>query len=110
MKKSVEEMIDGYVWTDSSEVPTLMHVHEMSSKLQGCFSALLAVRGRHIVTPPFLSRGPRVNADAVANADADAYVETLQTIVVKPPWIDSVANGGRPLHCVRVLRCLKHPH
>ncbi|KAM3183734.1 hypothetical protein ACTXT7_009791 [Hymenolepis weldensis] len=30
------------------------------------------------------------------NADADAYVKTLQTIVVKPPWIDSVANGGRP--------------
>ncbi|KAM3177740.1 hypothetical protein ACTXT7_003953 [Hymenolepis weldensis] len=30
------------------------------------------------------------------NADADAYVEILQTIVVKPPWIESVANGGRP--------------
>ncbi|KAM3186550.1 hypothetical protein ACTXT7_004121 [Hymenolepis weldensis] len=27
------------------------------------------------------------------NANADAYVETLQTIVVKLPWIDSVANG-----------------
>ncbi|KAM3180249.1 hypothetical protein ACTXT7_016654 [Hymenolepis weldensis] len=30
------------------------------------------------------------------NAGADAYVETLQTIVVKPSWIDCVANGGRP--------------
>ncbi|KAM3179540.1 hypothetical protein ACTXT7_000429 [Hymenolepis weldensis] len=30
------------------------------------------------------------------NADADACEETLQTIVVKPPWIDSVANGGGP--------------
>ncbi|KAM3185161.1 hypothetical protein ACTXT7_006906 [Hymenolepis weldensis] len=28
------------------------------------------------------------------NADADADAETLQTIVVKPPWIDSVATGG----------------
>ncbi|KAM3175869.1 hypothetical protein ACTXT7_007657 [Hymenolepis weldensis] len=38
--------------------------------------------------------GLRVNADA--DTDADAYVETLQTIVVKLPWIDSVTNGGRP--------------
>ncbi|KAM3188208.1 hypothetical protein ACTXT7_000706 [Hymenolepis weldensis] len=28
--------------------------------------------------------------------NADAHVETLQIIVVKPPWIDSVANRGRP--------------
>ncbi|KAM3177469.1 hypothetical protein ACTXT7_004498 [Hymenolepis weldensis] len=27
------------------------------------------------------------------SAVADAYVETLQTIAVKPSWIDSVANG-----------------
>ncbi|KAM3173558.1 hypothetical protein ACTXT7_012275 [Hymenolepis weldensis] len=32
------------------------------------------------------------------NEDVNAYVEILQTIVVKPPWIDSVANGGRPLY------------
>ncbi|KAM3188435.1 hypothetical protein ACTXT7_000261 [Hymenolepis weldensis] len=37
-------------------------------------------------------QGLRVNAAA----DADAYVETLQTIVVKSPRIDNVANGGRP--------------
>ncbi|KAM3172464.1 hypothetical protein ACTXT7_014469 [Hymenolepis weldensis] len=30
------------------------------------------------------------------NADADACAETLQTIVLKPPWIDSVVNGGGP--------------
>ncbi|KAM3174537.1 hypothetical protein ACTXT7_010324 [Hymenolepis weldensis] len=30
------------------------------------------------------------------NADADAYVETPQTIATKPLWIDSVANGGGP--------------
>ncbi|KAM3179359.1 hypothetical protein ACTXT7_000760 [Hymenolepis weldensis] len=30
------------------------------------------------------------------NADANAYVETIQIIVVKPFWIDSEANGGRP--------------
>ncbi|KAM3179779.1 hypothetical protein ACTXT7_017620, partial [Hymenolepis weldensis] len=44
--------------------------------------------------------GLRVNAHphahAHAHADADAYVETLQSIVVKPPWIDSAVNGGRP--------------
>ncbi|KAM3170965.1 hypothetical protein ACTXT7_017556, partial [Hymenolepis weldensis] len=27
-------------------------------------------------------------------SNADAYVETLQTIVVKPPYMDNVANGG----------------
>ncbi|KAM3187227.1 hypothetical protein ACTXT7_002719 [Hymenolepis weldensis] len=37
--------------------------------------------------------GLRVNVDV--DVDADAYVESLQTIAVKPPWIDSVANGGR---------------
>ncbi|KAM3183463.1 hypothetical protein ACTXT7_010305 [Hymenolepis weldensis] len=29
------------------------------------------------------------------SANADAHIETLQTTVVKPPWIDSVANGGK---------------
>ncbi|KAM3185743.1 hypothetical protein ACTXT7_005757 [Hymenolepis weldensis] len=27
---------------------------------------------------------------------ADAYAETVQNIVVKPPWGESVGNGGRP--------------
>ncbi|KAM3185258.1 hypothetical protein ACTXT7_006724 [Hymenolepis weldensis] len=40
----------------------------------------------------FLCEGLRVNADA----GADAYVKTLQTVVVKALWIDNVANGGRP--------------
>ncbi|VUZ55870.1 unnamed protein product, partial [Hymenolepis diminuta] len=30
--------------------------------------------------------------DLRVSVDADAYVETLQTIVVKPPWMDSVVN------------------
>ncbi|KAM3174001.1 hypothetical protein ACTXT7_011430 [Hymenolepis weldensis] len=30
------------------------------------------------------------------NADADTYLQTLQTIVFKPSCIESVANGGRP--------------
>ncbi|KAM3178143.1 hypothetical protein ACTXT7_003168 [Hymenolepis weldensis] len=30
------------------------------------------------------------------NANEDAYEETLQTIVVKPPWTDNVLRGGRP--------------
>ncbi|KAM3180098.1 hypothetical protein ACTXT7_016967, partial [Hymenolepis weldensis] len=38
----------------------------------------------------------RVNVHAGADADADAYVKTLQTIVVKPPCMDSVASGERP--------------
>ncbi|KAM3170963.1 hypothetical protein ACTXT7_017561 [Hymenolepis weldensis] len=37
--------------------------------------------------------GLRVNAGA--GGDAEANVETLQTIVVKPSCIDSVASGGR---------------
>ncbi|KAM3173421.1 hypothetical protein ACTXT7_012537 [Hymenolepis weldensis] len=49
------------------EIPTVMHAHEVSS-----------------------------NSDAFrVNADTDAYMGTLQTIGVKPPSIDSVANGGR---------------
>ncbi|KAM3170920.1 hypothetical protein ACTXT7_017644 [Hymenolepis weldensis] len=31
--------------------------------------------------------------DLRVNANADVYVETLLTIVIKPPWIDNVANG-----------------
>ncbi|KAM3184352.1 hypothetical protein ACTXT7_008509 [Hymenolepis weldensis] len=31
--------------------------------------------------------------DTRVHADADAYLVTIQTIAVKPPWIDSVANG-----------------
>ncbi|KAM3170989.1 hypothetical protein ACTXT7_017513 [Hymenolepis weldensis] len=45
------------------------------------------------------------------SADVDAYVETLQTIVVKPPWTDRVANGGRPyvfqLHSAPSHKALK---
>ncbi|KAM3185683.1 hypothetical protein ACTXT7_005853 [Hymenolepis weldensis] len=33
------------------------------------------------------------HGDLRVNANTDAYVETLQTIVIKPPWIDGVANG-----------------
>ncbi|KAM3185157.1 hypothetical protein ACTXT7_006937 [Hymenolepis weldensis] len=36
--------------------------------------------------------GTKVNADA----NVDACVETLQAIDNKPPFIESVANGGRP--------------
>ncbi|KAM3182447.1 hypothetical protein ACTXT7_012366 [Hymenolepis weldensis] len=36
-----------------------------------------------------------VNALQTHSEHLNVYVETLQTIV-KPPWIDSVANGGRP--------------
>ncbi|KAM3181857.1 hypothetical protein ACTXT7_013544 [Hymenolepis weldensis] len=36
---------------------------------------------RHVMTPQFFPQGLRVNADA----DANARVETLQIIVVKPP-------------------------
>ncbi|KAM3172241.1 hypothetical protein ACTXT7_014953 [Hymenolepis weldensis] len=37
--------------------------------------------------------GLRVNADG--DTDADAYVETLPAIAIKPPWIDCATNGGR---------------
>ncbi|KAM3184374.1 hypothetical protein ACTXT7_008475 [Hymenolepis weldensis] len=43
-----------------------------------------------IMTTPFLPQGLRVNADA------GAYVETLQTTAVGLYWIDSAVNEGRP--------------
>ncbi|KAM3182946.1 hypothetical protein ACTXT7_011316 [Hymenolepis weldensis] len=43
----------------------------------------------HVMTPQSFPLGLRVNADA------DAYVKTLQ-IIIKLPWILSAANGGRP--------------
>ncbi|KAM3184165.1 hypothetical protein ACTXT7_008917 [Hymenolepis weldensis] len=50
--------------------------------------------------PQYCPWGLRVNVDADEDEDADVgedgHVETLQTIVVKPLWIDNVANGGRP--------------
>ncbi|KAM3173902.1 hypothetical protein ACTXT7_011644 [Hymenolepis weldensis] len=65
IKKSVEEMTGDCVRTDPTEVPTVMQAHEAWSN-------------RHIMTPPFFPQGLRVNADA------DAYVETLRTIVKLP--------------------------
>ncbi|KAM3177201.1 hypothetical protein ACTXT7_005012 [Hymenolepis weldensis] len=40
---------------------------------------------------------PRARENRI-KADVDAYMETLQTIVVKPPWIDGVVSGRPPLH------------
>ncbi|VDL58472.1 unnamed protein product [Hymenolepis diminuta] len=54
-----------------------------------------AVREEHTMTLPFCPHGLRANEEADANADAGAYVETLQIIVVKPSWIDSIFDGGR---------------
>ncbi|KAM3170946.1 hypothetical protein ACTXT7_017594 [Hymenolepis weldensis] len=54
MKKSIEEMIGDCVLADPTEVPTVMHAHEVSNN----------------------SDGLRVNAGA--------YVETLQTIAKPP--------------------------
>ncbi|KAM3187090.1 hypothetical protein ACTXT7_003000 [Hymenolepis weldensis] len=64
----------------------------MSTKFPATVMVFGVVMGSegHIMTPQFPPQGLRVNADA------DAHVETLQTTVVKPPLIDSVANGGKP--------------
>ncbi|KAM3185356.1 hypothetical protein ACTXT7_006534 [Hymenolepis weldensis] len=75
MKKSVEEMIGCYVRADPTEVSATV----MCTKFLVTVMVFGVTQG--IMTPTFFS-----------NADADAYVETLQTIVVKPPWIDGVAN------------------
>ncbi|KAM3170956.1 hypothetical protein ACTXT7_017575 [Hymenolepis weldensis] len=65
-------MIGGYVQVDLTEVPTVM-------------------------LTKFLLTVMVFGVDLRVNADADTYVETLQTIIVKPPWMDSVVNnGGRP--------------
>ncbi|KAM3177024.1 hypothetical protein ACTXT7_005328 [Hymenolepis weldensis] len=63
----------------------------MRTKFPSTVMAIGVIRSEeNIMTPQFLPQG------LTANADADACVKTLPTIVVKPPWIDSVANGGRP--------------
>ncbi|KAM3170926.1 hypothetical protein ACTXT7_017633 [Hymenolepis weldensis] len=71
IKKSIQEMIDSHVQADPTEVPTLI----------ACARSFHQQR---------YSSGLRVSANAYAD------VKTLQTIV-KPPWIDSVANERRPL-------------
>ncbi|KAM3180635.1 hypothetical protein ACTXT7_015907 [Hymenolepis weldensis] len=70
---------------DPTEVPTIMYTHEVSSNSEGFWCC-----EEHILTLALFPQGLRVNGDV------DTYVETLQTIVVKPPWIESAANGGRP--------------
>ncbi|KAM3185178.1 hypothetical protein ACTXT7_006878 [Hymenolepis weldensis] len=71
VKKSIEGMRGGYVRTDLTEVPVVMPTK---------FPATMMVFGI----------GLKVNADA------DAYMENLQDIVVKSLWRDSAANGRRP--------------
>ncbi|KAM3171007.1 hypothetical protein ACTXT7_017471 [Hymenolepis weldensis] len=85
-------MICGNVRADLTEIPTVMRT--MFPKAVMVIGVVKGNAG-HIMAPPFFPRGLRINTDA----DADAYVGTLQTIAVKPPWIESVANGGR-LPCV----------
>ncbi|KAM3184540.1 hypothetical protein ACTXT7_008151 [Hymenolepis weldensis] len=67
-------MIDDNVWAVLIEVPTVMRMK---------FPAPVMVFG------------------VALRANADAYVETLQTIVAKPPWIDNVANG-RSMSSVKI--------
>ncbi|KAM3177759.1 hypothetical protein ACTXT7_003916 [Hymenolepis weldensis] len=52
------------------------------------FGVVKGIEG-HIIASQFSPQSPRVNEDA------DAYVGIVQTIV-KPPWVNTVANGGRP--------------
>ncbi|KAM3182337.1 hypothetical protein ACTXT7_012585 [Hymenolepis weldensis] len=81
-------------WVDCTEIPTLMLAHEAPTNGAVKSEVLLRVRKRHIMTPPYFPQDLRANAGG--GADTNVYVETLQTIVVKPPWVDSVVNGGRP--------------
>ncbi|KAM3173133.1 hypothetical protein ACTXT7_013087 [Hymenolepis weldensis] len=64
-------MMGGYVGADPTEIPNVTCMK---------FPSTVTVFGV----------GLRVNGDA------DFCVETLQTILVKQPWIDSVASGGKP--------------
>ncbi|KAM3182254.1 hypothetical protein ACTXT7_012772 [Hymenolepis weldensis] len=84
MKKSIGEMIDGYVREDPAEVSTIMCTKLAPTMM--VFGVVVVSTEGHIMTPQFFPQSLRVSANA------DAHVETLQTIV-KPPWIDSVANG-----------------
>ncbi|KAM3172751.1 hypothetical protein ACTXT7_013913 [Hymenolepis weldensis] len=83
-EKSIQEMIGSYVRTDPTEVTTVIRTKFPETVM--FFSAVS--NERHIMTPPFFPLDLRVKIDA------NAYVRTILTIV-KPPWIGSVANGGR---------------
>ncbi|KAM3178811.1 hypothetical protein ACTXT7_001845 [Hymenolepis weldensis] len=77
MKKSIEETIGGYVWA----TPLKFQLLCMRAKFPPTVLAFGVMKGSegHIRTPQFFPQDLRVNADA------DAYVETPQTIVVKLP-------------------------
>ncbi|KAM3177970.1 hypothetical protein ACTXT7_003508 [Hymenolepis weldensis] len=81
MKNSIQEMKRGYGRADPAKVPTVA-LTKFAPKV------VVIERAAHHDSPIF-PQGRRVNTDA------DAYVEILQTIIVKL-WIDSVANGVRP--------------
>ncbi|KAM3178969.1 hypothetical protein ACTXT7_001476 [Hymenolepis weldensis] len=66
IKKLVYEVIGGYVRPDPTEVPTVMHEHEVYSNSNSF--GVVNSKG-HIMTPSFFPRGLRINADV--------YVETL---------------------------------
>ncbi|KAM3176745.1 hypothetical protein ACTXT7_005906 [Hymenolepis weldensis] len=71
MKKSVEEMISGYVRANLTKIPAVMR-----TKSKPTLMAFGVVNNEgHIMTSPFFPQDLRVDADA------------------SPPWIDSVANG-----------------
>ncbi|KAM3181892.1 hypothetical protein ACTXT7_013461 [Hymenolepis weldensis] len=80
--KANREIIGDYVWADPTEVPSVTHSHEVFSNSD----AFRRSEG-NIITLLFFPQ------DISVHADADAYLVTIQTIAVKPPWIDSVANG-----------------
>jgi DDE superfamily endonuclease len=77
--QKVNRKNDRWLCSDPSEVPIVMHTKFPSSVM---VFGVVTNEG-HVMPPYFFPQGLRVNADA--------YIETLDTIV--KPWIDTVAQG-----------------
>ncbi|KAM3177930.1 hypothetical protein ACTXT7_003572 [Hymenolepis weldensis] len=75
----IKGMIGGYLRTDPTEIPTSVCTKFPPIMM---ISGVVSIEGHY--------------DSSIFFHGADAYAKILQTIVVKPLWIDNVANGGRP--------------
>ncbi|KAM3170952.1 hypothetical protein ACTXT7_017582 [Hymenolepis weldensis] len=85
MKKLIEEIIGDYVWADPTEVPTVMRTHFPPTVM--AFGVVKGSEG-----------GKHHDSSMTLESMLMPIVKTPQTIVLKAPRVDSVANGGRPLY------------
>ncbi|VDL18792.1 unnamed protein product [Hymenolepis diminuta] len=71
---------------------SLLHAFDDSSSPMTSITSLYSLHQKYSFCPRFNLKMPS-ETESGLRVNADAYVETLQTIL-KPPWIDGVANEG----------------